>query len=160
MLVLSLFVLLSFPLPRLNDLRARRNTLCGTLDYLAPEMIARGTHDEAIDIWALGILAYEFIAGRPPFEAEGSLETYRRIAKVDLHFPEDPEFSPEAKDFITKLLQVSGVFRHLGCWSNSVCHSLLSRRVPFVFYVSRDLLYFLHLVRPFLPSFSGTRLIE
>ena len=92
---------------------SRRNTLCGTLDYLAPEMIARGTHDESVDIWALGILAYEFLAGRPPFEASGSLETYRRIANVDLHFPEEEgsEFSPKAKDFVSRLLRRSAAER-------------------------------------------------
>lgn len=52
------------PMRAVHSPSSRRNTLCGTLDYLAPEMIARGTHDKCVDIWALGILAYEFIAGR------------------------------------------------------------------------------------------------
>ena len=40
-----------------------------------------------VDLWALGVLCYEFLVGKPPFEAEGNHETYRRITKVDLQFP-------------------------------------------------------------------------
>jgi len=48
----------------------RRQTMCGTLDYLPPEMVQRGKidYDNSIDIWSLGILAYEFVCGKPPFE--------------------------------------------------------------------------------------------
>lgn len=48
--------------------------LPGTLDYLPPEMVAGEPHGEAVDIWSLGILTYEFIVGRPPFEAENQME--------------------------------------------------------------------------------------
>ena len=53
---------------------SRRTTLCGTLDYLPPEMIENKDHDHSVDIWALGVLAYEFLVGSPPFEAEGHSE--------------------------------------------------------------------------------------
>lgn len=46
----------------------RRTTLCGTLDYLPPEMVEGKTHSEKVDYWALGVLTYEFICGAPPFE--------------------------------------------------------------------------------------------
>jgi len=92
----------------------RRRTLCGTLDYLPPEMVAGGLHGPPADVWCLGVLAYEFLTGRPPFEAAGQAETYRRILKVDLGWPEDgeegagggpvPPISAEAKDLITRLL--------------------------------------------------------
>jgi serine/threonine protein kinase len=80
----------------------RRQTLCGTLDYLPPEMVNGLAHDHAVDIWSLGVLAYEFLCGGPPFEAEGHQETYKRISNVDLKFPS--HVSREARDFISKLL--------------------------------------------------------
>jgi len=82
---------------------SRRTTLCGTLDYLPPEMVEGKPHDERVDLWSLGVLCYEFLVGTPPFEAEGHKETYRRIAKVDLQFP--PTVSRGAQQFITKLLK-------------------------------------------------------
>jgi len=82
---------------------SRRNTLCGTLDYLPPEMVEGREHDEKVDIWSLGILLYEFLVGSPPFEAEGHSATYRRIQRVDLRFPKG--LSEDSKDLISKLLR-------------------------------------------------------
>ncbi|KAJ7226144.1 kinase-like protein [Mycena pura] len=82
----------------------RRMTLCGTLDYLPPEMVEGKEHSEKVDYWALGILTYEFLCGSPPFEDRASVKnTYRRIAMVDLRFP--PTIPTEAKDLIAKLLK-------------------------------------------------------
>jgi serine/threonine protein kinase len=83
---------------------SRRNTLCGTLDYLPPEMVEGREHDEKVDIWSLGVLLYEFLFGGPPFEAEGHSATYRRISRVDLHFPRQPAVDDGAKDLIRRLL--------------------------------------------------------
>lgn len=83
---------------------SRRRTLCGTLDYLPPEMVEGAEHGPAVDLWSLGVLAYEFLYGSPPFEAAGHSDTYRRILAVDLTFPETPHVSPQAKDLIRKLL--------------------------------------------------------
>ncbi|RDB24664.1 Serine/threonine-protein kinase ark1 [Hypsizygus marmoreus] len=97
----------------------RRKTLCGTLDYLPPEMIESREHDHKVDLWALGVLTYEFLIGNPPFEDRSSVQnTYRRIAKVDLKLP--ASISLEARDLIARLLQydpqrripLSDVLRH------------------------------------------------
>ncbi|KAJ8974218.1 hypothetical protein NQ317_018141 [Molorchus minor] len=48
---------------------SRRTTLCGTLDYLPPEMVCGKTHNEKVDLWSLGVLCYEFLTGKPPFES-------------------------------------------------------------------------------------------
>ncbi|CDK27650.1 unnamed protein product [Kuraishia capsulata CBS 1993] len=80
----------------------RRTTMCGTLDYLPPEMVEAKPHNEKVDVWALGVLLYEFLVGHPPFEAEEAKATYARIGKVDLRIPDF--VSPEARDLIEKLL--------------------------------------------------------
>merc|ERR1712083_758800 len=81
---------------------SRRATMCGTLDYLPPEMIEGALHDDKVDLWSLGVLTYEFLVGKPPFEAESNNETYKRITKVDVKYP--GHVSTEAKDLISRLL--------------------------------------------------------
>ncbi|KAG6906763.1 Serine/threonine-protein kinase ark1 [Tephrocybe rancida] len=82
----------------------RRMTLCGTLDYLPPEMVEAREHNKEVDLWALGVLTYEFLVGNPPFEDRNSVKnTYARIAQVDLKFP--AIMSADAKDLIAKLLK-------------------------------------------------------
>lgn len=88
---------------KLDPLTQKRLTVCGTLDYLSPEMVESRSHDFGVDIWLLGVLAYEFLVGRPPFEDDDKGTTYKRIARVDLRIP--GFLSEEAADFITKLLQ-------------------------------------------------------
>ena len=66
-------------------------------------MIENKEHDEKVDLWGLGVLCYEFLVGKPPFEAQKYSETYRRITSVDLHFPSF--VSEGAQDFIVKLLR-------------------------------------------------------
>lgn len=81
---------------------SRRNTMCGTLDYLPPEMVEGREHDEKVDVWSLGVLLYEFLVGDPPFEASSHTATYRRISRVDLKFPR--QVSEDAQDLIRRLL--------------------------------------------------------
>jgi len=82
---------------------SRRKTLCGTLDYLPPEMIEGQEHDNSVDIWSLGVLLYEFLVGSPPFETDSQRGTCRRIINVDIKFPSS--VSPLARDLILRLLQ-------------------------------------------------------
>jgi serine/threonine protein kinase len=77
----------------------RRETLCGTLDYLPPEMVTGDNHDYRVDIWSLGILLFEFCVGVPPFETDTHDETYVRIKDVDLQFPDF--LSEDVKDLIS-----------------------------------------------------------
>ena len=83
---------------------SRRKTLCGTLDYLPPEMVQGLDHDSAVDVWSLGVLCYEFLFGQPPFEAEGHSNTYKRILRVDLRFPAEIPVSSGARDLIRKVV--------------------------------------------------------
>lgn len=87
----------------------RRRTMCGTLDYLPPEMIEGHSHDEKVDLWCIGVLCYECLVGSPPFETASHSETYKRITKVDLQFPK--VVSDGARDLISKLLRHSPTMR-------------------------------------------------
>ena len=84
--------------------------MCGTLDYLPPEMVdprrSNKPYDEKVDLWALGVLMYEFLVGRAPFEDTPSL-THRRIMRADMTIPSF--VSPEAKDLIRKVSLSSAV---------------------------------------------------
>uniref|UniRef100_A0A8C2HG57 non-specific serine/threonine protein kinase n=1 Tax=Cyprinus carpio TaxID=7962 RepID=A0A8C2HG57_CYPCA len=82
---------------------SRRSTLCGTLDYLPPEMIEGKTHDEKVDLWSLGVLCYEFLVGHPPFETKSHDETYRRISRVEFSYP--AHVSEGSRDLISRLLK-------------------------------------------------------
>ncbi|EST10082.1 Protein kinase domain protein [Kalmanozyma brasiliensis GHG001] len=83
----------------------RRQTLCGTLDYLPPEMVNGEQHDKAVDLWALGVLCFEFLEGVPPFEEleNAPAGTYKRINNIDFKIPR--HFSPEAGDLVRALLK-------------------------------------------------------
>uniref|UniRef100_A0A8D0YWM6 non-specific serine/threonine protein kinase n=1 Tax=Sus scrofa TaxID=9823 RepID=A0A8D0YWM6_PIG len=76
---------------------SRRTTLCSTLDYLPPEMIKGQMHDEKVDLWSLGALCYEFLVGKPPFEANTYQETYKRISRVGFTFPDFVEAQSQPK---------------------------------------------------------------
>lgn len=84
---------------------SRRTTLCGTLDYLPPEMVQGKTHNEKVDLWSLGVLCYEFLVGKPPFETSSYDETYRRISRALYQFP--AHVSEGARDLIGKLLVIN-----------------------------------------------------
>ncbi|TDL23310.1 kinase-like protein [Rickenella mellea] len=82
----------------------RRTTICGTLDYLPPEMVLKKPHSEKVDHWTLGVLTYEFLCGLPPFEnPKSQLDTKKRIAAVDFQIPS--YVSCDAQDLIYKLLR-------------------------------------------------------
>jgi aurora kinase, other len=79
-----------------------RKTFCGTIDYICPEIITRNQYDGKLDLWTIGVLAYELNAGRAPFESASRNDTARKIRAIDYELPE--HFSPELVDFIRRLL--------------------------------------------------------
>jgi serine/threonine protein kinase len=82
-----------------------RSTYCGTLDYLAPEMIHRTGHDTRLDLWNLGVLLFELLTGRAPFESKTQEELFDKIQKVKVGFPKN--FPSSAKDLVKSLLKTN-----------------------------------------------------
>lgn len=82
----------------------RRGTVCGTLDFLAPEMCEGQDYDSSVDLWSIGIILYEMLYGIPPFEESSEWQTRQRIKQVDLIFPKG-DVSEEAKHLIRSLLR-------------------------------------------------------
>jgi len=81
---------------------SRRQTMCGTIDYIPPEMLRQEEYDTGIDIWCLGVCCYEFLVGRPPFQFQTTPETFDKIKKCEFEIPEF--LSAEAADLISSVL--------------------------------------------------------
>jgi serine/threonine protein kinase len=84
-------------------LTTQRKTMCGTLDYLCPEIIEGKFYDESVDIWALGVLAYELATGTAPFANRDRQVQYKNIRNTILKYPD--YLSSNLVDFISLLLR-------------------------------------------------------
>ena len=92
-------------------------TLCGTPDYLAPEIILSKGYGRAVDYYALGVLIYEMLAGFPPFYNDNHMKLYDNIVYSEAKFP--ASFDPVAKDLVVKLLEKNPAKR-LGVQSGGI----------------------------------------
>ncbi|KAL9179340.1 hypothetical protein ACHAXT_008630 [Thalassiosira profunda] len=67
----------------------RARTLCGTMEYMAPEMVARKWYGKGADYWSLGCIAYEMLSGLPPFSSKkGSKELFKKIMNERIRMPD------------------------------------------------------------------------
>ncbi|XP_029431856.1 ribosomal protein S6 kinase beta-2 isoform X3 [Rhinatrema bivittatum] len=79
------------------------HTFCGTIEYMAPEILVHSGHNRAVDWWSLGALMYDMLTGSPPFTAENRKKTIDRILKGKLILP--PYLTPDARELLKKLLK-------------------------------------------------------
>ncbi|KAK0161583.1 hypothetical protein PV327_010039 [Microctonus hyperodae] len=65
----------------------RKKTLCGTPNYIAPEILTKVGHSYEVDVWSIGCIMYTLLVGKPPFETSTLRETYARIKSVNYKTP-------------------------------------------------------------------------
>ncbi|XP_061576023.1 serine/threonine-protein kinase PLK1 [Cololabis saira] len=80
----------------------RKKTLCGTPNYIAPEVLCKKGHSYEVDIWSLGCILYTLLVGKPPFETSCLKETYNRIKKNNYTVPW--HINPVAATLIKRML--------------------------------------------------------
>uniref|UniRef100_A0A8D1YVG9 Serine/threonine-protein kinase PLK n=1 Tax=Sus scrofa TaxID=9823 RepID=A0A8D1YVG9_PIG len=87
----------------------RKKTLCGTPNYIAPEVLSKKGHSFEVDVWSIGCIMYTLLVGKPPFETSCLKETYLRIKKNEYSIPK--HINPVAASLIQKMLQTDPTAR-------------------------------------------------
>lgn len=131
----------------------RSNSLIGTLEYMAPEVIQGKGHDKAIDWWSVGILLYEMLCGITPFRSGNKTELKRMITMQKLKFTKsaDRYLSTEAKSLVRALLEKDPTKRlGSGPSGNSSVKSH-----PFFRSINWEMLHSRKVPSPYCPQVTG-----
>lgn len=79
------------------------HTFCGTIEYMAPEILTRSGHGKAVDWWSLGALMFDMLTGMPPFTADNRKNTIDAILKGKLNIP--AYLATDSRDLIRRLMK-------------------------------------------------------
>ncbi|XP_015607480.1 serine/threonine-protein kinase PLK1 isoform X2 [Cephus cinctus] len=94
-----------FGLATRPDGQRRRVTICGTPNYIAPEVLYKQAYSYEADVWALGCILYALLVGQPPFETATLKETYARICSNQYKEVDDSIATRSGQDLVRWLLQ-------------------------------------------------------
>lgn len=83
-------------------LKGKTYTICGTAEYMAPEVLQKKGYGTAVDWWSFGVLIYELLCGEPPFSGDSAEDVFEAVLRGDTNFP--PSIVGPARHVITSLL--------------------------------------------------------
>lgn len=101
--------IIDFGMSKHTEKGAKLTSECGSIAYMAPEIIKGVDYDISCDLWSIGVIAYELLTGEPPFLADNIVKMRNCIITGDFSFKQDKwsRFTPEAKDWVKKLMQTN-----------------------------------------------------